>query len=177
MMRGLCFSLIGLCALIATPLHAQSADVISPDQAKMGLYLGVWNYKAHGTETPFQKASDWYGTLNGEWFPGHYAVIRHNVMTGPSGVPSRIEQMLTFDHTRGQYRLFEVTEDGFIGNEDVTISGQSIMARHDQIIRGRLWHMRWTLTLLDQSHRRYIREYSSDGVTWAQCWISEESRG
>jgi hypothetical protein len=176
-MKILATSLIALCTTLACPVRAQPADTITPEQANMALYLGVWNFKAHGAETPFQKAGDWYGTLNGEWFPGHYAVVRHNVMTGPGGTPMRIEQMLTYDRTRHQYRLFEVTEDGFIGNEDVSISGQSIVARHDQIIGGKLWHMRWTLAMIDPRHRRYVREYSSDGTTWFPCWISDESRG
>ena len=48
-------------------------------------------------------------------------------------------------------------------------------ARFDQIIRDKLYHKRWTLTLVDPKHRRYLQEYSEDQVHWLPCWLSEET--
>lgn len=158
------------------PVRAQPTDALAAAQDKMAIYLGTWDFKAHGVDTPFQKAADWHGVVSGDWFPGHYGVVRHNQMTGPSGKPTQIIQMLAYDKTRDSYRLFEVTEDGFVAAEDVTISGQTMVANHDQIMRGKMWHVRWTLTMVDANHRHYLREYSEDGITWLPSWVSDETR-
>lgn len=160
----------------AAPPAARSDDATVAAQKRMALYLGDWKFSAHGDDTPFQRAGDWHGSISGYWYPGRYGVVRNNLVTGPNGATSRVMQVLYFDRAAARFHLFELTDGGFAAVENVNFTDGAMVARHDQTIGGRRWHMRWTLTVVDPTHRHYLREYSADGVIWRKCWESNETR-
>lgn len=87
---GTLFAVTSLLFLAGTAPAAEPAGAPqpSPEQKKLGYFVGSWKTEGTVHENPFMPAGKFSSTDQCAWFEGGYAVVCHSEATGPMG-PSK----------------------------------------------------------------------------------------
>ena len=101
-----------LCAALAVLSATAYAKAPSPEHQKLAAFLGSWITEGKVEASPFGPACTYKGTLKGEWYPGGFAVVRHDEQKFEPGGTQRSMLVFYYDAGDKSHQLFITSSDG-----------------------------------------------------------------
>lgn len=166
--------LAAACLASTAPIHAQSTDQPkpTPEQKKLEIFVGEWEYQGGGKDTPFGPGGKFTGRevskmiLNSFFLESRW---KDKAETGynPEGIVLR-----WYDPTAKTYRETGFENDGTASSGTTTISGNTWTTtgtRADK--QGKTYQVKFATTFSPDGESGVTKaEYSADGKTWLPWW-------
>jgi hypothetical protein len=148
-----------------------------PEHQKLAGLVGNWTDEGEATESPFEPAEKWSGTIRSEWFTGNFAVVRHR--DEKSSVSGEIHSLdvITYDRREKTYTWYAVNSQGGGGHlSKASISDDVLTMTSEFQAKGKTYKIRYTLKGLGGDRLAFVGEYSEDGTTWKAYLHSTDTR-
>ena len=167
--------LVVLIALVASSVNlSQAAEPPepSPEQKRLHVLAGEWNYEGEGKETPFGPAGKFRGTetlkpvLNGMFMESHWKDKTDDGFTA-EGIA-----LLGYDPLKKKYVDYGFDMDGIASSSEGKFKG-NVSTHHGTRAdtKGKVYKTRFIRTLSEDGKTVIAKaEYSEDGQTWMLWW-------
>jgi hypothetical protein len=170
------FALVFVCVAFAqeTPTVLQKPG---PEHIRLAGFVGHWTTAGEVAESPLGPAEKWSGTIDSEWFPGQFAVVRRLDEKDSTGVETKSLNVIAFDKQAASYTWYGIDSLGGTNYlSKVEITGNTLIMKSTAQEKGKTYQFRSTLTGLGTDKLTYIQEYSEDGTVWKHLARSTDTR-
>lgn len=111
---GLYFAILaaGTLALAGDhPVKKVDAVKISPELARMNIWVGRWQSHTTIMQTPYSQAGVMSASMTCSWSPNHGFVLCDHMLHGPDGALTNSISLYTYDAREKIYKFFGVQKD------------------------------------------------------------------
>jgi hypothetical protein len=147
-----------------------------PEHLKLAGLVGSWTTSGEWVDSPFGLGGKWWGTIDSQWFPGQFAVVRRLEEKDSNGEESKSMDVITYDKEAAAYTWHSINSWGGIHFSKVDITGDALIMKTTARAKGKTYHIKGTLTGLGGDTLTYVQEYSEDGNAWKQVARSTDIR-
>lgn len=183
-LRGRCMKkliVIALFALVfACVAFGQETPKVSPkpgpEHQKLAGLVGTWTTAGEWVESPFGPGGKWWGSIDSEWFPGQFAVVRRLEEKDSTGVEAKSMNVIAYDKEAASYTWYGINSLGGTYSNKVEITGDALIMKSTAQEKGKTYQIRGTLTGLGTDKLTYVQEYSEDGTVWKHLAHSTDTR-
>jgi hypothetical protein len=151
--------------VVASLAQAQNAPAPSPEQKKLGVFVGSWTGEGKMETTPFGKAGVTKSTMNCKWYSGGFHLICDAEDNGPTG-KNLGHSIYGYDSDKKQYFTFGVESSGFAGPGEAKVEGSAWTFDGKTTMAGKPLWFRTAVKLASPTEMTWKSEYSEDGKTW-----------
>jgi hypothetical protein len=147
-----------------------------PEHLKLAGLVGSWTTAGEWVESPSGPGGKWWGTIESEWFPGQFAVVRRLDEKDSEGGELKSMNVIAYDKDAASYTWYSINSQGGTGLDKVEITGDVLIFKSTTQYKGITYQIRATLTGLGTDKLTYIQEYSEDGTIWKHLARSTDTR-
>jgi hypothetical protein len=164
MKKRLVLLLIGAFVFVGVASQAQEL-MPSPEQKKLGFWIGTWEIEAEGKETPLWPAGEYNASMTAEWFEGKFHVICRYQWSGAWGDYSELN-INGYDPGIGEYFNYAIDGhgSGFVFRGSAKDNVWTYMT--DMKFEGKAIKLRWTVVDASPGLITWKSEISIEGGPW-----------
>lgn len=122
------------------PLKQVDAAKVSPEVARMSVWVGSWQSRTKILETPYTQAGEMSSEMTCSWSPNHGFVLCDHLLHGPDGGTTNSISLYTYDAQDKAYKFFGVQKDEspreapMEVNGNVWTFGTEVQSQHKTIL-------------------------------------------
>jgi hypothetical protein len=159
-------------AILAMPVLAQEAPKPGPQHARIGYFVGSWDFTAESKDSPMGPGGAITGSETCEWFTGGFQLVCRGEASGPRG-RAVTASVWAYDPAQGEYTYYAYNSLGESFYIPGSVAGNVWTWNTEFPMNGGTVKARATVTEEGPAAYSYRFETSADGTTWA---LMEEGR-
>jgi uncharacterized protein DUF1579 len=157
---------VALCVALGARAQApEKKPTPSPEQKKLGFFVGTWNQEGEMKGNPAAAGGKISGSETCEWFTGGFQVVCHSSGNGPMGSFKGLGFM-TYSADDKAYYFQGIDSMGQADSGKGTLDGKTWTFLSEERVGDKLIHSRYTMTETSPSAYTAKWEMSEDGQSW-----------
>jgi hypothetical protein len=153
------------CVAVAARAQAPEKPVPSPEQKKLGFFVGTWNQEGTIKPSPMGPGGKISGSETCEWFTGGFHVVCRSSGSGPMGSFKGMA-FLTYSPDERAYFFQGIDSMGTTDSGRGTLNGKTWTFLSDEKMGDKVIHSRYSMTETTPSTYAAKWEMSEDGQNW-----------
>lgn len=138
----------------------------TPEHKALEAWVGTWAGSAEMKAGPFGPGGPLSWTEECSWFgDAGFNVVCKSKGTGPTG-PTKGLGIMGYDAAKSVYTFYGIDTDGWMGLSEGTRSGDTWTFRSKDVMDGKTYHSRYTMTVAPSAPMPFKLEISEDGENW-----------
>lgn len=93
------------------PIKKVDVAKVSPEVARMNIWVGRWQSHTKIMQTPYTQAGVMSAEMTCSWSPNHGFVLCDHLLHGPTGAVTNSISLYTYDASQKVYKFFGVQKD------------------------------------------------------------------
>jgi hypothetical protein len=159
--------LASICLLAGAPValaqeKKEGPPQPGPEHKKLQYFVGTWKSEGDTKENPMMPAGKFTSTDKCEWFEGGFAVVCHSTGKMPTG-PMKGLGIISYHPGEKVYTYAGVDSMGMGGYSKGTVEGKVWTFQAEDVMEGKTWHSRYTITETSPTAYTFKFEMSGDG--------------
>ena len=158
-----------LCFLAGAVAVAQSTGVpqLSPEQQKLGYFVGHWTSEGTVKENPFMPAGKMTSTDRCTWFEGGFAVVCHTEGSGPMG-PMKGIGIMGYSSEEKVYTYYGLDNSGMVMTTVPrgTVTGADWVYNDEAMMGGKKVKNRYALTQVSPTEYTFRWQMADEKGAW-----------
>lgn len=144
---------------------AQTSPAPSPEQKKLGVFVGAWTGEVKMEATPFGKGGVVKSTMTCSWYTGGFQLVCNSEDVGPMG---KINSLAIYGYSleKKQYFTFGIDSSGFDGPGTAKVDGINWTFDGTVAMGGKTYWFRTVAKFVSPAELTFRAEYSEDGKAW-----------